>query len=65
MTRNLDIGICFFAPEDLVLEKELISVLKPVLNLTGWKNPEREEIKRLRKVCADEARASIRRASVL
>jgi hypothetical protein len=62
MTSSLDVGICSLDPKDLVLEKELISLLKPVLNLTGWKNPDRKEIKRLRKSCADEARSSIRRA---
>jgi hypothetical protein len=39
-------------------EKRLIALAEPPLNLTGWKNPDAAEIKRLRKVCADEARLS-------
>lgn len=39
------------------IEPELIRLLKPVLNLKGWENPQRTEIKLLRKRCADQARA--------
>ena len=38
------------------VERNLISGLKPILNLTGWPNPNRREIAALRKACADEAR---------
>lgn len=38
------------------LEPELIRAAHPPLNLTGWPNPERAEIKRARKQCADAAR---------
>lgn len=43
-------------PEDV--ERDLISLACPALNLTGWDNPARVEIKRLRKVCAEEAAAA-------
>ena len=54
MENNLEIGVCPIRDFD-VIEKDLITELKPVLNLTGWNNPFRREIKALRKVCADEA----------
>jgi hypothetical protein len=38
------------------VEAELIGLAHPPLNLTGWPNPERAEIKRARKQCADAAR---------
>lgn len=38
------------------IEGELISLTRPSLNLKGFANPDAREIKRLRKVCADEAR---------
>jgi hypothetical protein len=38
------------------VESELIGLACPPLNLTGWDNPDRAEIKRLRKQCAEEAR---------
>ncbi len=40
------------------IEGELIRRLEPLLNLKGWPNPHRNAIKRLRKQCADEARAN-------
>jgi hypothetical protein len=60
MQMNLSVGVC--AIEDpKVIENELIALLCPPLNLTGWENPARSEIKRLRKACASEA-ASARNA---
>ena len=41
-------------------EKDLIKLLEPPLNLTGWANPQRPMLKALRAACAAEAR----RASV-
>lgn len=38
------------------LEKDLIALLEPPLNLTGWPNPQRANLKALRSACADEAR---------
>jgi len=63
MSTNLEIGICSLKPESLVLERKLIRFIGPVLNLTWWKNPDREEIRGLRKICADEARSSAERGS--
>lgn len=55
MHENLRLGIC--ATQDYIsAEHQIISELHPPLNLTGWKNPLRKEIKALRKICADEAR---------
>jgi hypothetical protein len=38
------------------VERTLIECLRPPLNLDKWKNGQRAAVKRLRKVCADEAR---------
>jgi hypothetical protein len=51
----LEVGVHASARYE-ALEDFLVSDLKPLLNLTKWPNPHRSEIKRLRKVCADEAR---------
>lgn len=48
-------------PSPEVVERELIAVAWPLLNLTGWDNPERASIKALRKTCADEARSEQRK----
>lgn len=40
-------------------ELELIDQFAPPLNLTGWQNPWRMEIKALRRICADEARGQV------
>ncbi|NBO18145.1 MAG: hypothetical protein EBV03_02775 [Proteobacteria bacterium] len=49
----------FVAEDDIsLLEKGLIRAMCPPLNLTGWKNPQRGEIRALRKACADEAWAA-------
>jgi hypothetical protein len=42
------------------LERELIALACPPLNLTGWENPDAAEIKALRKACVDEARRTMR-----
>lgn len=56
MIENLEVGFCPAAPERIEeIEKDLIAELEPVFNLTGWDHPNRGEIERLRKVCADEA----------
>lgn len=43
------------------IEKELIALAQPPLNLTGWPNPRAAEIKALRKACVQEARRDHRR----
>jgi hypothetical protein len=60
MCQHLEIGV-HASSHYADLEDFLIPHLKPLLNLTKWQNPHRPEIKRLRKVCADEARDSQRR----
>jgi hypothetical protein len=48
---------CFDPEGDFdAVERDLIQCLRPILNLYGWPNPCRSEIKALRKACADEAR---------
>ena len=42
--------------DNKTVESELINLGHPLLNLKGWANPGAREIRRLRKVCADEAR---------
>lgn len=43
-------------PEPAAIEKELIGLAQPPLNLTGWRNPYAAAIKALRKACVEEAR---------
>jgi len=57
MRQNLEVGVHATSHYE-ELETALVEHLMPLLNLTKWPNPDRGEIKRLRKVCADEARAS-------
>lgn len=57
MREQLQVGV-HATPLYEALETALVRQLKPPLNLTKWPNPYAAEIKRLRKVCADEARAS-------
>jgi hypothetical protein len=57
MHSNLQVAVCPH-PNPEPLERELILRLKPLLNLSGWANPDRGAIMALRKGCADEARAN-------
>jgi hypothetical protein len=43
-------------PSPNQIERELIALAQPPLNLTGWRNPHAKELKALRKQCADQAR---------
>ena len=56
MCEHLEIG---FHPSSKYrsLEDCLVPQLRPLLNLTKWSNPHRAEIRRLRRVCAEEARS--------
>ncbi|MGF6636506.1 GIY-YIG nuclease family protein [Paraburkholderia sp. MM6662-R1] len=55
MRGNLKISV-YADTNYAVVERDLINGLQPILNLTGWPNPNRTKIKALRKACADEAR---------
>jgi hypothetical protein len=44
------------------VEKELIALASPPLNLTGWANPEAAEIKAKRKHCVELAEQAAPRA---
>jgi len=56
MMNNLEIGMCPIFEDYEEIEKKLISLLQPPLNLTGWANPLRSKIMNLRKYCSDEAK---------
>jgi hypothetical protein len=58
MGDHLEVGI-HASQNYLELEDCLVPELRPLLNLTKWRNPYRAEIKRLRKACADEARTVV------
>lgn len=55
MHEHLRVAIESVAQPD-TLERELIALACPPLNLKGWPNPEAVTIKALRIACADEAR---------
>ena len=57
MQENLEVGVHATGRYEDV-ETALVAKLRPLLNLTKWANPDAPVIKQLRKVCADEARAS-------
>lgn len=57
MRENLLVAV-HPCPDPFSLEDDLIAALCPILNLTKCANPYSAEIKRLRKICADEARAN-------
>lgn len=58
MHRHLLVSVCAVENPKLQ-EKAVIRLLCPPLNLTGWANPAKAGIKRLRKICKDEARMSV------
>jgi len=55
MTGNIHVAVQPIS-DYISAERELTATAQPPLNLTGWANPDASEIKRRRKVCADEAR---------
>jgi hypothetical protein len=55
MVSNLLIAQQVVTADLAVFEKDLIRLLEPPLNLTGWPNPQRSMLKRLRAQCAGEA----------
>lgn len=55
MVENLSIGQLALAESVALHEKDLIALMEPPLNLTGWNNPQRRIMKRLRAECAEEA----------
>lgn len=57
MREHLLIGVASH-PNPRGVEGELIALACPALNLTGWENPMRAEVKRLRKRCAEQAEAA-------
>lgn len=59
MTMNLLVGI-HAASDPATIEKELIHLARPPLNLTHWTNPDAPAIKAARKACAERARLARR-----
>lgn len=55
MRKQLGVAV-YTVPNPAAIEVHLIKSMKPLLNLNRWENPDGPELKRLRKVCADEAR---------
>jgi hypothetical protein len=62
MREHLEVGV-YASPKYADLENFLLAEFVPLLNLKDCPNPHRAEIKRLRKVCAHEARQA-RQAAV-
>jgi hypothetical protein len=60
MAINLRVGIQPVA-NPKAIEKDLIALACPPLNLTHWSNPDAPTIKTARKACVDEARRAERR----
>lgn len=57
MQKNIHVAVQAISLDEYQdIEAELIATARPLLNLTGWTNPNSREIKRKRKICADEAR---------
>lgn len=57
MKKNIHVAVQAISLDEYQgIEVDLIATARPLLNLTGWTNPNAPKIKRLRKVCADEAR---------
>lgn len=54
MRSNLLIGVCGLGIAG-ELERQVIGRLEPPLNLMHWPNPQRGQLKQLRKACVDEA----------
>jgi hypothetical protein len=57
MRSNLKVGV-YPVDKPGSWEDELIPLLKPLLNLNKWPNPNRARIMALRKICAEEARSN-------
>jgi len=57
MTHSLEACICLIDGHYREVEQKLIDNLHPILCLTGWSNPLAKEVKVLRKICANEAKA--------
>jgi hypothetical protein len=56
MTQHLAYGFVVLERRIKEVEQQLIACLHPTINLTHWFNPERALLKKLRKVCRDEAK---------
>lgn len=57
MVLNLEIGYCVVQEGWKDAEDDVISELKPVLCLKGWRNPSGASVRAARRRCVDEARS--------
>jgi hypothetical protein len=62
MLKNLEYAIYPCGGDIASLETQLIRESEPPLNLTKWRNPQKQKIAALRKQCRDEASSHISRS---
>ncbi len=55
MKTNLEYAIYLYAGNVMDLEKDLIRLTEPPINLTLWRNPQKRCIQDLRNACKEEA----------
>lgn len=55
MNKNLAYSYVLLESDISAFERRCIGKLQPPLNLTLWKNPQRNEVANLRRICRDEA----------
>jgi hypothetical protein len=55
MERNLLIAQSSLGGDIVAIERDIIRLLEPPLNLTGWPNPQRAHLKYLRSLCVAQA----------
>lgn len=63
MEQNLEVSVCPVKDNVRRTEAKLISELQPILCLQDCNNGQKKHIKRLRKLCADEARSKMLKQS--
>ena len=56
MRQNLTYSVCPLDSDAEDMERQLIRECEPLLNLKGWRNPQRRMIGRMRAVCREEAK---------
>ena len=61
MHNHLTYGFCRVEKDVREVECRLIKDLTPPLNLTGWRNPQGSQLRRLLRACRDEACDGVRR----
>lgn len=62
MQAHLRYSECPVAGDIILLERAIIGKMQPPLCLSGWKNPQGTMVRRMQKLCADEAWAAVQPA---